>query len=117
MFVRSSTDKIWYITAESEESATSVSHPKYLSSRLHRYTAQPPRRGSSLRKMASAIAGQGALCTLPSTRRSTGPIVASYELPPKLKAERKSLKDATATGIAVSKVTKVSASDMRRGSC
>lgn len=58
-------------------------------------------------KMATATAGQGALRTLPSTRHSTGPIVASYDLPPKLKAERKSLKDATATGIEVLKVTKV----------
>jgi len=54
----------------------------------------------------TAVAGQGALRTLPSTRHSTGPIVASYELAPKLKAERKSLKDG-AGGIPVSKVTKV----------
>jgi hypothetical protein len=56
--------------------------------------------------MASAISGQGALRTLPSTRHSTGPIVASYEVPPKLKGERKSLKEG-AGGIAVAKVTKV----------
>lgn len=59
--------------------------------------------------MASAIAGQGALRLLPSSPYSVEHSVASYELPSKLKAERRSLKDATASGISIDvlKVSKV----------
>ena len=58
--------------------------------------------------MTSAIAGQGALRLLPSSPYSEEYSVASYELPSNLKAERRSLKDATATNsIEVLKVSKV----------